>query len=126
VDGDATEAARAVPSVRGERLLSRCTANHIRDGRAYEGYLYVTTVGLIFAPWSASAARGAVPFDLPLDEVAGADVAPRGSNWRDGSWRRRLRVTRTSGVAELFVVWQAPKVAALIEQALRGLPEAAQ
>ena len=64
--------------------------------------------------------RGAVPFDIPLTDVRGADVAPRGANWRDGSRRQRLRVTKTSGDCELFVVWRPDKAAELVERVLHG------
>jgi hypothetical protein len=67
-------------------------------------------------------ARGAAPLSIPLAQVAGTDVAPRGPNWRDGSWRRRLRVTTSSGDAELFVVWRARKAAELIALAGQGHP----
>ncbi|HEX8009308.1 MAG TPA: hypothetical protein VF482_23100 [Trebonia sp.] len=63
----------------------------------------------------------AKPFAVPLTEVSGADVAPRGTNFRDGSWRRRLRVTKSSGDVELFVVWRAQKAAGLIERVRQGL-----
>jgi hypothetical protein len=51
-----------------------------------------------------------------LAEVAGVDAAPRGTNWRDGSLRRRLRITMKSGYTELFVVWRVGKSAELIER----------
>ena len=104
----------------GERVAARYLTNHIRNGRPYDGCLYVTTQRLAYVPWPAAGTRGATPFSIPLAEVSGADVAPRGTNWRDGSWRRRLRVTRSSGDAELFVVWHARKTADLIEQARQG------
>jgi hypothetical protein len=69
----------------GERVSARLVGNNIRDSRAYEGYLYVTSQRLVHVPWSAAQARGAVPFDISLTDVAQADAAPRGSNWRDGS-----------------------------------------
>jgi hypothetical protein len=64
----------------------------------------VTSLRLVHVPWSASAFRGASSFGIPLGEVAEVDMSPRESNWRDGSWRRRLRITRSSGDIELFVV----------------------
>lgn len=61
--------------------------------------------------------QGAVSFDIPLPEVRVADVAARGSTWRerwhDKSLRDRLRITRLSGEAELFVVWHPQKAADL-------------
>jgi hypothetical protein len=102
-----------------ERIAARLTANHIQDGRAYEGYLYVTSQRIVHVPWPASEARGARPFDIPLTEVAKADAAPRGTNWRDGSWRRRLRVTVTSRDTELFVVWRVGRAVELVERMRR-------
>lgn len=104
----------------GERICDRLTANHVRDGRVFDGHLYVTTGRLVFVPWEAAVRRGALPFDIPLTDVRGADVAPRSSNWRDGSRRQRLRVTKTSGECELFVVWRPEKAAELVERALNG------
>jgi hypothetical protein len=101
----------------GERVSARLVGNHIRDGRVYEGYLYVTFQRLVHVPWTAAQARGAVPFDIPLTDVAQADAAPRGTNWRDGSWRRRLRITRSSGGTELFVVWRVRHAIGLVERA---------
>jgi hypothetical protein len=104
-----------------ERIAARLTGNHIRDGKAYEGYLYVTSERLVHVPWSAAQARGAVPFAIPLTDVAQADTAPRGTNWRDGSWRRRLRITTSSGGAELFVVWRVRHAIGIVDRARQGL-----
>lgn len=122
VRAEPTETERAVPLWPGERATARLVCNHIRDGRAYDGSLYVTTQRLVYIPWPAGEVRGATPFAIPLAEVSGADVAPRGKTFRDGSWRRRLRVTKSSGEVELFVVWRAEKAAELIERARQGLP----
>jgi hypothetical protein len=126
VGGEATAGERAVSLLPDEQVSARLQTNHIRDGRPFDGYLYVTTQRLVFVPWPAGEARGATPFGIPLAEVSGADVAPRGANWRDGSWRRRLRVTRSSGDAELFVVWRARKAAELIERVRQGRPKGAE
>lgn len=100
----------------GERVTARLTANNVYNGRGYEGYLYLTTQRIIHRPWPAAVTRGAKPFALPLAEVTGADAAPRGTSWRDGSLRRRLRITMKSGDTELFVVWRAGKSAELVER----------
>ena len=112
-----------VPGERGisllpdERVAARLVANHMGDGRGgHEGYLYVTSKRIIHRPWPAAVTRGARPFAIPLAEVTGADVAPRGTRWRDGSLRRRLRITRKSGDTELFVVWRAGKSVELVER----------
>ena len=103
MDGEAATGEAVVSLLAGERVSARLMANHIRDGRSFDGYLFITTQRLLHVPLPAAKARGAAPLSIPLAQVAGADVAPRGTNWRDGSWRRRLRVTRSSGDAELFV-----------------------
>ena len=121
MDGKAAGGA-AVSLPAGERVSARLMANYIRDGRSFDGYLFVTTQRLLHLPLPAAKARGAAPFSIPLADVVGADVAPRGTNWRDGSWRRRLRVTTSSGNAELFVVWRAQKAAELIARACQGHP----
>jgi hypothetical protein len=92
------------------------------DGRGYEGHLYVTTQRIIHRPWPAAMARGARAFAIPLAEVTAADVAPRGTGWRDGSVRRRLRITTKSGYTELFVVWRPGKSAELIERMRKAAP----
>lgn len=117
MDVESADGKSAVSLLPDERVLSRLVCNHIRDSRSYEGYLYVTSRRLVYVPWQAAEARGAAWFAISLADVSGADVAPRGSNWRDGSWRRRLRITRSLGDAELFVVWRVRKAAQLIEWA---------
>lgn len=102
-----------------ERVVAKLMANHIRDGNGYEGYLYVTSKRLVHIPWPAARARGAVSSAIPLTEVTGADTAPRGTNWRDGSWRRRLRIATSSGDAEFFVVWRVRHAIGLVERARR-------
>lgn len=109
-----------IPLRPGERIRARLTANHVRPGRAgYEGYLYLTTLRLIHRPWPAAESRGAAPFYILWPDVARADAAPRGGRWRDGSIRRRLRITLTSGEAELFVVWRVSKSVELAERVRR-------
>jgi hypothetical protein len=107
-------------SLPGEHLVGKIAANHILDGRGYEGYLYVTSVSLIHIPLPASESRGAKAFAIDLSEVTGVDAAPRGTRWRDGSLRRRLRVTTASGDPELFVVWRVGSAVELIERARRS------
>ena len=100
-----------------ERVVAKLMANHIQDGTGYEGYLYVTSKRLVHIPWSAARARGALSSAMSLTEVTGADTAPRGTNWRDGSWRRRLRITRSSGGTELFVVWRVRHAIGIVDRA---------
>jgi hypothetical protein len=105
----------------GERVVARLLANYVpAAGRpGYEGHLYVTSQRLLHVPLPASKGRGATPFAIPLAGVAGVDAAPRGTNWRDGSWRRRLRITMTAGDALLFVVWRVGKSVELVERLRR-------
>jgi hypothetical protein len=101
-----------------ERVAGKVTGNHIRDGKAYDGALYVTSKRLVYVPWTAAQLRGAVSFAIPLTEVTGADTAPRGTNWRDGSWWwPRLRITKSSGDTELFVLWRVRHAIGLVERA---------
>ncbi|HUB40555.1 MAG TPA: hypothetical protein VMA72_17040 [Streptosporangiaceae bacterium] len=109
----------------GERVCERLVANHVRDRRPYDGHLYVTTDRLVWLPWPFAQRQGAVSFDIPLAEVLQADVAERGSTWRerwhDRSLRERLRITRLSGEVEPFVVWHPHKAAELVDQARQGI-----
>jgi hypothetical protein len=125
VSEDASTGLRATFLRPGERVRERLVANHFRDRRPYDGYLYVTTERLVWVPWPLAQKQGAVSFDIPLPEVRVADVAERGSTWRerwhDKSLRDRLQITRLSGQAELFVVWHPQKAADLVEQVRRGI-----
>lgn len=102
----------------GERVVARLLANYVpAAGRpGYEGHLYVTSQRLLHVPLPSSRTRGAHSFAIPLAGVAGVDAAPRGTDWRDGSWRRRLRITMTAGDALLFVVWRVGKSVELVER----------
>ena len=121
MDAEARVGKNTVSLLPDERVLAKLQCNHIQGGRSYEGSLYVTSQRLVYIPWPASETRGARHFEILLAEVSGVSVAPRGSNWRDGSWRRRLQVTRSPGAAELFVVWRPGKAAGLIERASHGI-----
>jgi hypothetical protein len=112
--------AGGIPLLPGEHVAARLTANNVKSGRGcYEGYLFLTTLRLVHRPWPAAESRGAVPFYILWSDVAGADAAPRGRGWRDGSIRRRLRIALTSGEAELFVVWRVNKSVGLVERVRR-------
>jgi hypothetical protein len=106
-----------VPLLPRERILVRLMANHIRDSTGYEGYLYVTSKRLVHIPWPAAQGRGGRASAMPLTAVTGVDAAPRDFNWRDGSWRRRLRINTSSGVPEFFVVWRPRHAVELVERA---------
>ncbi len=116
-----------IPLLPGEHVVARLTANNVKSGRnGYEGYLFLTTLRLVHRPWPAAESRGAAPFYILWSDVAGADVAPRGRGWGDGSIRRRLRVTLTSGQAELFVVWRVRKSVELLERVRREARDTAK
>lgn len=84
VSEDAATGGRRMAFLRpGERFCERLVANHVRDRRPYDGYLYLTTERLVWVPWPLAQAQGAVSFDIPLPEVRVADVAERGSTWRE-------------------------------------------
>ena len=112
--------AEGIPLLPGERVAARLTANNVKPGRSgYEGYLFLTTLRLVHRPWPAAESRGAVPFCILWSDVAGADVAPRGRGWSEGSMRRRLRITLTSGQAEFFVVWRVNRSVELVDRVRR-------
>ncbi len=104
----------------GEKLYARFLANRVQGARAYGGHVTVTNRRLVFVPVAASQVNGGARWEVPLAEVAGADLAPRGWSAFNGAWRRRLRVRTASGDAECFVVWRPRKAADLVKQALRG------
>lgn len=98
----------------GEQLVRRFLVNHVQHGRAYGGYLYVTSERLWFAPDLLPQERGAEPTGIALAEIANADVAPRGWGLRDAALRHRLRVNLSSGVVHYFVVSRPKDVADLV------------
>lgn len=102
-----------------EIMLLTCLANRVDGGRAFGGHLSVTSRRVVFTPVALSAAHGGAEYEVALADLAAADVAPRGLNPRDGSWRRRLRLKTRQGHIELFVVWQPKKVARLLGRVLR-------
>lgn len=103
----------------GERLLGKYPANHVQGGLGRGGHLLVTSERLIFAPASASAARGARAWQVDLQGLR-ADVAPRGGSLAEGSLRRRLRVTDASGRVDCFVVWRPRELAGVINSTRRS------
>jgi hypothetical protein len=101
----------------GERLYARIGVNRVQGGSAYGGHVTVTSSRLVFEPVALSQARGGARWEVPLAQVTGADVAPRGWNARTGAWRRRLRVRTVTGDVEYFVVWRPRRAAGLVERA---------
>lgn len=107
----------------GERMLAKMVANHIQGGRPVDGRLYLTSLRLMFVPDQAGVARGGVSSSIPWSDFAGAGISERGSDDPGPSVRRRLRVTKMSGQAELYVVWRPVKAVKMIEEARRGLEQ---
>jgi GRAM domain len=104
----------------GERVLARMVANHIQGGRPMDGRLYLTSYRLMFVPDQAGVARGGRSAAIPWSDFAGADISERGSDDPGASVRRRLRVTKVSGQAELYVVWRPVKAVKMIDEARRS------
>lgn len=102
----------------GEQLVRRFLANHVQNGRAYGGYLYITTERLCFTPFQVPQERGAERAAIALTEIANADVAPRGFGLRDAALRHRLRVNLSTGGMYYFVVSRPGKVADLVNDLL--------
>lgn len=98
----------------GEYVIGDFFANHLQGDRGYGGRLFITNERLIFVPVAASRSRGGEHSEIELGQVSVADVAPRGANPRDGSLRRRLRVTTFSDHPEYFVVWRPRKLTNLL------------
>ena len=95
--------------------MLRVHANRVEAGAARGGRLYLTNRRLVFEPHDLEVRlTDAAFFQLSVDDLVVADVAPRTWNRLDGGLRRRLRIRTRSGDAELFVVWRPAKVAAEI------------
>jgi hypothetical protein len=60
----------------GETLMARIIANRVQGGRAFGGHVMVTSSRLVFEPVALSHANGGASWEIPLAQVAGADVAP--------------------------------------------------
>jgi hypothetical protein len=89
------------PELLVEQVIERLACNCIQAGNPFEGRLRVTERRRpVYLPKPVSVRRGAKPFDIPLEDVAEADVAPRGFNLNDKS--------RTSDV--MTAVYQAASV----------------
>jgi hypothetical protein len=102
----------------GEQLVRRLLVNHVQNGRAYGGYLRVTSERLCFTPFQDPQERGAECTEIALTKVVSADVAPRGFGLRNAALRHRLRVNLSSGDMHYFVVWRPGKVADLLNDLL--------
>jgi hypothetical protein len=96
--------------------------NRVQGERAYGGHVTVTSGRLVFEPVALSQARGGARWEVPLAQVTGADVAPRGWNARTAAWRHRLRVRTVTGDVEYFVVWRPRRAAGLVERARQDQP----
>ncbi len=114
--GDGGESAITLRS--DEQVHAKLQANHIVGRVGFEGNIYLTSERLVFVPWPASRSRGGVSFEFALADISAADVAPRGSRYSE--WRRRLRIRRSSGEVDLFVVWRPEKAAELVQESIRG------
>lgn len=101
----------------GEEPRARFLANRVQGDRGYGGHVLVTSRRVVFEPAALSQAHGGDRWEIPLDQVAAADVAPRGWNPRTGAWRHRLRIRTAAGDVECFVVWRPRAAARLVERA---------
>jgi hypothetical protein len=102
----------------GEQLVRRLLVNHVQNGRAFGGYLYVTSERLWFTPFQVPQERGAECTEIALTEIANADIALRVFGLRDAALRHRLRVNLSSGGMHYFVVSHPGKVADLVNDLL--------
>jgi hypothetical protein len=64
----------------GEEVRARFLANRLQGDRGYCGHVLVTSRRVEFEPVALSQARGGDRWEIPLEQVAAADVAPRGWN----------------------------------------------
>lgn len=108
---------------RDERLLFRRFANRSHASGAHGGQLFVTNVGITFRPhWFDRLVVKAPTVAIPWTEVAEVEVAARvKGDRRQGGLRRRLRILRTNGTAELFIVNRVEWVKDRIQEIQRSL-----
>jgi hypothetical protein len=112
-----------------ERLDGEYPANHLQGSRGRGRRLLITSERLVFIAAVGSRARGAKDWQIEFRDVLKADVAPRGYGVWDGSLRRRLRISGSSGLVEYFVVWRPKELDKaindlMLKDAAAAFPEA--
>jgi hypothetical protein len=104
----------------GEIRYATFLANMLQAHRNFGGRVTVTNRRITFVPVTLSQANGGRNWQLGLEQVLAADLAPRSFKTSDGAGRRRLRIKTHTGTAAYFVVWQPRRKAALINRARQG------
>ncbi len=104
----------------GEIHYAKFTANMFQVSRGVGGRVIVTNLRIIFTPFDLSRANGGRDWQIGLEQVLAADVAPRSWAVSDGAGRRRLRIRAHAGGAAYFVVWHPKRKAALVNRIRQG------
>jgi hypothetical protein len=100
-------------SVVWSHLANRVQSSH----RAVGGKLFLTDRRLIFCPHWIDAATGGRTWSLPLSDVAGVGIKPKGGDRFAGGLRDRLQIDLADGDVQLFVVNRLDEVVARLEAA---------
>jgi hypothetical protein len=104
----------------GEVKYPKFMANMFQHGRPFGGWVTVTDRRITFVPVAPSRANGGQSWEIGLEQVLAAGLAPRSMKISQGSGRRRLRIRTHAGGNEYFVVWNIRRKAALINRAREG------
>lgn len=104
----------------GEVEYTKFVANMFQHGRPFGGRVTVTDRRLTFVPVAPSRANGGQDWEIGLEQVLAAGLAPRSMKVSEGLGRRRLRIRTHAGGNVYFVVWNVRQKAALINRAREG------
>jgi hypothetical protein len=96
---------RSVEAESDERVSWSQLANRVQSShRAIGGKLFLTDRRLVFCPHWVDAATGGKTWSVPLADVAGVGITPKGGDRFAGGLRDRLRIELADGGHQLFVI----------------------
>jgi hypothetical protein len=101
-----------------ERIVWSQLANRVQSShRAVGGKLFLTDRRLVFCPHWVDAALGGKAWSLPVADIAGVGITPKGGDLFAGGLRDRLRIELVEGGEQLFVIKHLDDVVARLEAA---------
>ncbi len=109
---------KSVEAEPDERVVWSQLANRVQSShRAVGGKLFLTDRRLIFCPHWIDAVTGGRTWSLPLSDVGGVGIKPKGGDRFAGGLRDRLRIDSADGDEQMFVVKRLDEVVARLEAA---------
>lgn len=98
-----------------EILQAQLYANHVQNGRAVGGRLYITSQRLVFEPSRMEQLLRGKSWEMQRSDLV--ETGTRGRGWdilAGGLRRSRLVIDRRSGPSEVFVVSHADQMEELL------------